>query len=67
MPISTARLEPTAAELLKYIEAAVAQHGYRPAELAVDTQSAVAGVRCVVVPVCNSGHQPVLVGWSWCP
>ena len=22
--------------------------------------------RCVV-PDCNSGHQLVLVGWSWCP
>ena len=23
--------------------------------------------RCVVVPDCDSGHQPVLVGRSWCP
>ena len=25
------------------------------------------GEWCVVAPDCNSGHQLVLVGWSWCP
>ena len=29
-------------------------------------QRSKSGRRCVV-PDCNSGHQPVLVGWSWCP
>eukprot|EP01052_Picozoa_sp_SAG31_P007651 SAG31_NODE_368_length_16798_cov_20.422780_4_plen_395_part_00 len=47
---SSAALDPTPAELLKYVEAAVLHHGYRPAELAVDTQSAVAGVRAALRP-----------------
>ena len=49
-PIATAQLDPTAAELLKYVETTVLAQGYRPAELAVDTQSAVAGVRGALRP-----------------